>query len=173
MSVLPNCESQHARVVSALVLKGGLWACGHAPVPMPSAAFAHPIFLQPYSCMEHWAGNLQGLGDALGTDCVIQELVESNGRTWRQAYRGDGSKNEYWLGWHKDVLSPCSCVVVSVKENEATNLPGIPGKPPASEIELRTPDGTYFGLAHMVDVRVGVGDAILAGKVLARVGNNG
>ena len=138
----------------------------------PPDAFAHPVFAQPFSCMEHWAGNLHGLGDALGTDCVVQELVELNGRTWLRSYKDDGATNENWFGWRKEVLSPCACIVVRVKENTIVNLPGQPGKPPAASIELLQSDGTHYVLAHLVEFRVKAGDSVQPGQPLALVGNN-
>ena len=42
-----------------------------------SAFTAHPVFSEGYACVEHGAESLKrDLGDALGTDCFIQKLVE-------------------------------------------------------------------------------------------------
>ena len=138
-----------------------------------SAVLAHPIFAQPYSCTEHWQGNLKGLGDELGTDCVIQELVEVGGRTWMRSYRGDGSRNTDWYGWDKEVLSQCSCEVLKVSENPVSNRPGLMGKPPASFVVLRRDDGVIFLLAHVARLTVKRGDRVDSGQLIAHVGNNG
>lgn len=103
----------------------------------------------------------------------MQELVESNARTWLRSYRGDGANNEDWFGWHKEVLSPCTCTVVRITDNPTSNAPGVFGQPPASSIELRQADGTHFVLAHVVEFRVQPGEFVRAGQVVALVGNNG
>jgi murein DD-endopeptidase MepM/ murein hydrolase activator NlpD len=123
--------------------------------------------------MEHWAGNLQSMGDALGSDCHIQKLVSVRGRTFMKSYNGTGRKNEDWYGWGKEVLSPCNCSVVEIRTNPVSNKPGILGKPPAASIRLRTDDGTMFVLAHIANARVTVGEIVRAGQVIASVGNNG
>lgn len=162
------------RITILVFLLAHVAACKDTSSTMPTTfAMAHPLFKQHYTCMEHWAGNLPELGDALGADCVIQEMVESDGRVWMRSYLGDGAQNEDWFGWHKDVLSPCSCVVVAVRDNPSVNKPGVLGKPPAASVILRQADGTYFALAHLAEIGVKLGDAVRAGQVLARVGNNG
>jgi len=138
-----------------------------------SSVLAEPIFGQPYSCTEHWEGNLKGLGDELGTDCWIQELAEVHGRTWMRSYIGKGERNQDWYGWHKEVLSPCTCEVVKINENPTTNRPGVFGKPPASFIALKRDDGVFFLLAHAVEIQVKPADKVQSGQVIARVGNNG
>ena len=148
-------------------------------VPLPTAAaeisavLAQPIFGQPYACVEHWQGNLKGLGDELGTDCSIQEVANVSGRTWMRPYKGNGQRNQDWYGWHKDVLSPCTCEVVKVNENVVTNRPGLLGKPPASFVTLKREDGVHFLLAHVVNVTVKLGDKVEGGQAIAQVGNNG
>jgi len=138
-----------------------------------STVLAHPIFREIYSCTEHWQGNLPELGDALGTDCVIQRLVTVNGRTWMRAYAHDGLRNSDWYGWNKDVLSPCECEVVRVNLNPVVNQPGVLGKPPASFLLLKRDDGIFFMLAHVAHPSVKAGDRVGSGQSIARVGNNG
>ena len=137
------------------------------------AVVAHPIFATTYSCTEHSAGELQGLGDELGTDCFIESLVEKNGRTWLRAYRTNGVKNQDWFGWSADVLAPCSGTVKDVQENKITNKPGILGKPPASMIQLNCASGVSFILAHIAAPTVTSGSSVEAGQRIAKVGNNG
>lgn len=132
-----------------------------------------PIFDEYYACTEHWAGQLPSLGDALGTDCVIYRLVEESGRTWMQAYRNQGRNNSDWFGWRQDVYAPISGKVVKVNLKNAVNLPGIMGSGPASFVILRAEDGTHVLLAHLREIQVKAGDQVVAGQVLARVGNNG
>lgn len=143
-----------------------------SPNEIPSV-LAYPIFGQPYACTEHWQGNLKELGDALGTDCVIQELVEDKGRTWMRSYKRDGSHNTDWYVWDKEVLSPCTCEVVKANENPVLNRPGVMGKPPASAVFLKREDGVFFVLAHIARLAVKPGDKVESGQVIAHVGNNG
>lgn len=78
------------------------------------AILIHPPFSQSYNCSEHWDGQFQYPGDALGADCTIAKLVEEDGRKWMRPYRGDGRKNEDWFGWGAAVLAPCDCRVINV-----------------------------------------------------------
>jgi Peptidase family M23 len=157
----------------SLVLVATLLGTGTVSAAEISAVLAQPVFDQVYSCTEHWQGNLKGLGDELGTDCSIQELVPINGRMWLRAYRGNGRKNSDWYGWGKNVLSPCTCEVTKINGNPGVNQPGITGKPPASFLVLKREDGVFFLLAHVAKVRVKLGDQLQSGQVIAQVGNNG
>lgn len=137
------------------------------------AVVIHPLFRESFSCSEHWEGNLKGLGDELGSDCVIQQMVEADGRRWMRAYRGDGLANEDWFAWGQPVLAPCDCEVVQMRENPVVNLPGQMGKPPAAWVQFRRTDGVNVLLAHVVDVSVRPGELVRAGQPIAKVGNNG
>jgi hypothetical protein len=74
------------RSVTAGRMTIGLCAALHAlsavAADEPPDAYAYPIFGYPFSCAEHWEGNLKGIGDALGSDCMIQDFVEFDGRVW-------------------------------------------------------------------------------------------
>lgn len=160
------------RIILALIAALHASAASAVTNEIPSV-LAHPIFGQPFSCSEHWQGNVKELGDSLGTDCVIQQLVEDHGRTWMRSYKRDGSRNEDWYVWDQEVLSPCSCEVQKSGENPTLNRPGILGKPPASYVELKRDDGVIFVLAHVAKLAVKPGDKVESGQVIARVGNNG
>lgn len=171
-------RSRHLRVPAAVVIAG---LCASALAQEASDSrhrtitqfIAHPLFSEPYTCSEHAAGALPYLGDDLGQDCVVQSFVESSGRAFMRSYATDGLKNEDWYGWNKAVLSPCDCTVVAVHINPVTNEPGQPGKPPASLIELQSPDGTLVTVAHIQAPMVQEGDEVKSGQPVARVGNNG
>ena len=140
----------------------------------PDAIVIHPIFSEPfYNCGEH-AGSLNfQVGDALGKDCFIMAFDPEIKPLWLRAHSGDGTKNEHWYGWRKDVLSPCDCVIKAMHHNEKTNTPGemIPGR--ASSIVFERPDGVMVLLAHVRETTIKVGQQVQAGEVVARVGNNG
>ena len=129
------------------------------------SVLAHPPVDAMYACSEHFAGQF--------ADCIVQRLVEVQGRLFSRDYEGDGTRNEQWYGWNSQLLSPCDCEVVKLYENTEINKPGILGKPPASHIVLRRDDDTHFLLAHIQGVEVEVGDHIAAGQPIARIGNNG
>jgi len=138
------------------------------------SVLAHPVFGSRYACIEHGADSLHwDLGDALGTDCFIEELVEVHGRTWPRAYKDTGEQNEDWYGWQQNVLSPCACQVTEVIVNPRANQPGIMAMEQASKITLKRADGVVFVLVHFDHPRVKVGDALAEGQVIAQVGNNG
>jgi hypothetical protein len=113
------------------------------------------------------------LGDALGTDCFIQKMVEVDGRAWPRFYKGNGTQNEDWYGWQQDVLSPCTCKVIELHVNPVTNSPGVMGKEPASIVKLMRADGVVFVVVHFDKPRVKVGETVTRGQVIGQVGNNG
>jgi hypothetical protein len=134
----------------------------------------HALHREYFACGEHRDGELEYLGDALGTDCVIhgglQEGVEGG---FVRAFRTDGSRNEDWYGWNAEVLAPFDATVAAVRENPVTNEPGRLGRPPASFIVFERADGARVIYAHVQDVQVAQGETVRAGQVVARVGNNG
>ncbi len=137
------------------------------------SVLAHPPFDTNYACSEHAAGTLKGLGDELGQDCVVKKFVTSNGRLWLREYDGTGEQNADWYSWERPILSPCDGVVTKIVVNPVTNLPGILGTPPASFIVLKRDDNVYFVLAHVQAVSIKLNERVVAGQVLAKVGNNG
>ena len=157
-----------------------LGACATSPAvptntdPSPiDAVVVHPIFATWFLTNEHWAGQLGELGDALGADCIVAELVEDEGRSWLRTYRGDGARNEDWYGWRRDVLAPIAGDVVRVNVNPITNEPGTWTPGIASFVILRGLDGTFVVVAHVQDIGVREGDRVEAGQPIGVVGNNG
>lgn len=133
----------------------------------------HALHEESFSCTEHWDGQFQSVGDALGTDCIIQELIEKQGRLFQRAFLNDGFKNEDWLGFDKNVLAPCDCVIESIHINTVMNEPGVmtPGR--ATSITLRTENNKRIVLAHLKGISVSKEQNVIAGEVIAKVGNNG
>jgi hypothetical protein len=138
-----------------------------------SFAFIHPPYSESYRCSEHREGELPHLGDSLGADCTIERLVDSGGRVWVRSYESDGRTNEQWYGYGADVLAPCDCRVLQIRVNAVENKPGISGTPPASYITFLRPDGVHILFAHIRNARISVGETVVAGEVVASVGNNG
>jgi len=133
----------------------------------------HPIFKQSYACMEHWDGQFKYLGDALGTDCVIQKLVETDGRLFSRSYKNQGYENKDWYGWQKSVLSPCNCTVAEIFINPKENKPGIMNPGRATSITFKKEDGSKITLAHLDNISIKIGDKVGQGQPVAKVGNNG
>jgi murein DD-endopeptidase MepM/ murein hydrolase activator NlpD len=136
-------------------------------------AIVAPIFHLPFTCSQHASGQLDATGDALGSDCSIEGGVSESGAGFMRPFRGDGSRNEDWYGWHANVLAPIAGIVTFVRTNPLTNEPGTMGRDPASLIVIRAADGTTIVLAHTDDPRVKVGDKVDKGQVIGLVGNNG
>jgi hypothetical protein len=133
------------------------------------AVLVHPPVTQGYWCSEHALGELEFVGDALGTDCVVTRLIDGVA----QMHANDGSKNEDWYGWNVPLLAPFDSVVEEVSVNNENNTPGTLGKPPATAITFKRADGMRVVYAHVQAVEVKVGDQVRAGQRVARIGNNG
>jgi len=160
----------HSIVALPLALAASL---GGAVPGTIESVLAHPPFDSYYVCGEHRQGELEYIGDDLGTDCVVEKLVTENDRTWARAHEGDGTKNEQWFGWRAQLLSPCECKVTKVIVNPVVNDPGRLGEPPSSMIILERKDSVHFLLAHVQEIAVKEGDQIVYGQPIAKVGNNG
>jgi len=152
-------------------LMAGIPVCHAAEL---RSVLVHPVFSEGYACTEHGAESASwDLGDAFGVDCFVEKEVQVDGRSWARPYSGTGNRNEDWYVWQREVLSPCTCKVVEVSINPEINQPGLMGKQPASIFKLQRDDGVIFHVVHFEKPLVKRGDAITAGQVIARVGNNG
>lgn len=147
---------------------------GRAVLPeVIEAVTLHRIFNQYYQCGEHFAGEMQYVGDALGADCIIQGGDVTDAGGFVRAFRTDGAANEDWYGWNAEVLAPFDGTVARVNINPVVNQPGQLGRPPASFVLFERADGMRVLFAHVQDLQVVQGDTVTAGQVVARVGNNG
>lgn len=158
-----------------LLAAGSAFAQGRVVTPeVIETVTIHRIFNEYFSCGEHYDGELEYLGDALGTDCVIQGGLEEGAEGgFVRPFRNDGASNEDWYGWNAEVLAPFDGTVVAANVNTVVNQPGQLGRPPASIILFERADGVRVLYAHVQDLRVARGDTVRAGQVVARVGNNG
>lgn len=131
-----------------------------------------PLYRTAFLCSEHYEGQIDYAGDALGTDCLVTGGVD--GRSgFSRLYRTDGRANADWYGWGADVLAPFDGIVEGVYANPNVNEPGTMGRPPAGMIRFRRDDGTLVVYGHVADIAVQAGDRVRAGQPVARVGNNG
>lgn len=146
-----------------------------APPPPVEAVVLHRLFREFYFSSEHFDGEETALGDALGTDCLVQRVVSGPNGKGRipRAFAHDGARNEDWYGWNAHVLAPFDGTVERVHLNPKTNEPGEFGDAPASSIVFLRSDGLRVMFAHVQNVRVASGDRVEAGQAVAQVGNNG
>lgn len=131
-----------------------------------------PIFDRHTLYNDHYDGELQGLGDELGRDCMIDAFDPAN-VTFCTLYRGDGSRNEDWFSWNAKVYAPIAGEVTRIHINEVVNTPGRMNPSPSSVIVIQAEDGTAVVLAHIQNPLVAVGDRVEEGQHIAHVGNNG
>jgi hypothetical protein len=135
-------------------------------------AMLGPIFNLPFYCVEHYFGQLDYAGDALGTDCMVGGGL--NGASgFMKPYRTNGKTNADWYGWHAEVLAPVDGVVIGVLAKPDDNVPGTMGKPPAAMLQFKTADGVIVVLGHVTAIRVKLGDQVTRGQIVALDGNNG
>jgi len=133
----------------------------------------HAPHSESFSCTEHWDGQFKSVGDALGTDCVIQEMITINARSFMKPFQSNGFNNTDWYGYGKKVLSPCDCEVEKVYLNKIVNQPGIITPGIAGYITFKKTDGTRIDISHVSEVMISEGDKVKSGQIVAKVGNNG
>lgn len=132
----------------------------------------HPIFQTHYVCSEHFGGQFKELGDALGSDCIIQSFVNQENRKWLRSYKNKGHINSDWYGYNQPVYSPISGTVVRLHLNGKENTPGFIGSGLSSFIIIKNKK-LFVILAHVKDIKVKKNDKVMEGQKIALVGNNG
>ncbi|MFW6089766.1 MAG: M23 family metallopeptidase [Gemmatimonadota bacterium] len=161
----------------AVASSPALWSQEPTREPI-EAVLLHPIVAVPFMCGEHAEGELSNLGDVYGKDCMVvgTDTTRAADRRIPSLFERDGLENEDWFGWEVELLAPCDGTVIGTSDNPVTNRPGrFPERgsvEPASEVRFACADGTRVVYAHVRDVRVGIGDSIAAGDVVAAIGNN-
>lgn len=125
----------------------------------------HPIFKEYFVSSEHYDGEYKYLGDQLGRDFRISKKGSS--------FISDGSRNEHYHVWEKNVLAPFDGVVQKVRINDKVNEPGKLGDSPASVIVFKRADSVKVIYAHVRNILVQKGQTVKAGEIVAQVGNNG
>ncbi|MEO7564673.1 MAG: M23 family metallopeptidase [Sphingomicrobium sp.] len=143
--------------------------------PAIDAVMIHPPVSGMFICGDHSAQESLGLGDALGTDCSVEDSIAQPGqaRGFLRPYRTDGARNEDWFGWNVQVLAPFDAKVVKIYINPINNRPGTLGKSPASSIVFERSDGLRVLYAHVMAPTVRVGQMVKSGSPVAMLGNNG
>ncbi len=100
-------------------------------------------------------------------------LMVENGAS----HRGEGTKNEDYLVYGKDVIAPCDGRVVQVIEGVSDNIPGKtnPEQLTGNTVVLRTDAEEFVLFAHLKksSIKVEEGQDVRRGEVLAQCGNSG
>lgn len=134
----------------------------------------HPILRGEVLCTDHRRSDGMGLGDALGTDCMLAGRVTMSMKDAPGVlYRGEGLTNEDWVGWGAELLAPFDGIVESTHVNEITNAVGVKGRGRATSIVFARSDGVKVTYAHLRSIKVAPGDHVVAGQIVGTVGNNG
>jgi murein DD-endopeptidase MepM/ murein hydrolase activator NlpD len=145
-----------------------------APPPVKlEAVVIHPIVHPHFMCVEHPAGQLTQLGDALGSDCMVVNIASGPSARFPAFFRGSGARNEDWYGWREPVLAPFDGVVDSVFAPPPSNRPGRLARVRAGVLVFTRGDGVSVLYAHVQNIKVRAGDHVRAGQPVAEVGNNG
>jgi hypothetical protein len=129
----------------------------------------HPILNRSHFYIDHEVGFSTYLGDALGRDFVVVSF--RNG--FINIFENEGLRNEDWFGWRADVLAPVNGIVKEIYINSVTNTPGIQNPGKASVIIIERDDGVNVALAHIREPQIEVGDHVVQGQIIAKVGNDG
>jgi hypothetical protein len=92
--------------------------------------------------------------------------------------RTGGARLEDYWAYGADVLAPCDCLVVSVKDGIDDNRPRVetnPSEPFGNVIVLEAAPSIYVVLGHLLpnSVFVTPGQRVRSGQRIARVGNSG
>jgi hypothetical protein len=94
-----------------------------------------------------------------------------------QQYKRNGTSNEDYTGFGKEVMAPADGVVLEVIDGIRDNVPGIanPYALIGNAIVLQHGQNEYSVLAYLKQnsIRVRVGDRILKGQAIAQCGNSG
>jgi hypothetical protein len=144
------------------------------PVEKSTASLGLPFRGQ---WLVYWGGDRAELNPHVGhksqrraTDLV---MVDADGKT----HRGDGKKNEDYLGYGQDVLAVADGTVVTVIDGVPDNVPGElnPSVLGGNTVTVKHSDSLFSLYAHLQPgkMRVRVGAKVVKGTVLGACGNSG
>lgn len=122
----------------------------------------------------------------LSVDGLRIETAETFAVDWAlvkgdRVYDGEGSRNEEFYDFGAEVLAVADGTVVSVHDGVQESIP-FNSEPPetkegfgGNQVILEIAPGVYAAYGHLQPdtLTVGVGDAVKAGDVLAKLGNTG
>jgi len=125
-------------------------------------------FNRPALYNDHYDGELEYPGDALGRDCMVAALLPED-PGYMRLYQNDGKRNEDWFSWNARVYAPIGGKITYLYINEVTNVPGVQNPSRASALLLEADDGTTVMLGHIQDPVVSQGDRVEEGQKIQRI----
>ncbi|MEJ7626267.1 MAG: peptidoglycan DD-metalloendopeptidase family protein [Ferruginibacter sp.] len=94
-----------------------------------------------------------------------------------KSYKNNGSKNEDFYAFGKELLAPCNGIVVLVVDGIKDNQPGVlnPIYIPGNTVIIKTTNEEYLFFAHFKQnsIKVKEGQKVNQGQVLGLCGNSG
>lgn len=137
---------------------------------LSSSVFIHPVIKGEMTGSEHEYKENLGLGDQLGRDFTIGKITDKG---IVRRFKTDGSTNEDWYAWRKDVMAPFDGIIKKVNHPESSNQPGVMDREaPTGFILFEHENGTTIVYAHVREIKVTKRQKVSAGEVVAKVGNN-
>ncbi len=156
----------------------GLWLTPHVaeiPVPENHGTALRLPFAGRWEVL--WGGDTRELNqhhDAPSQRYAFDFLIRDEKR---KSYKSDGTRNEDYYAFGREILAPAEGVVTDVIEGVRDNQPGSmnPYSAVGNAVFVRHRDYEVSVFAHFQQgsIRVKVGDAVKAGQVLGLCGNSG
>ncbi len=156
----------------------GLWLTPHVP-PIPIPEHNETPLSLPFrgEWFVLWGGDDKEHNahhDALNQRFAVDFVaVDAKG----SSHRGDGTRNEDYYCFGREILAPADGVVTDVISGVADNVPGSlnPYSAVGNAVFLQHAPHEISVLAHLKlgSIRVKVGDRVKAGQVLGLCGNSG
>jgi Peptidase family M23 len=164
-------------------VSGPVLALDPRPPVMIAAPLSGPGWLTANSCCDafttHRAGRTPTGGDRfVKTETFAVDWIQLRGD---QPFTGDGSSPGQWFGHGADVVAAADGTVVAARdglpEQPPNSLPaGIdPTQTTGNQVIVQIRPDTWALYAHLQpgSIAVAVGDRVVAGQTLARLGNSG
>jgi hypothetical protein len=164
-------------------VSGPALALDPRPPVTVTAPLRGPGWLTANSCCDafttHRAGRTPTGGDRfVKTETFAVDWIQLHGD---QPFTGDGSRPEHWFGHAADVVAAADGTVVAARDGLAEQPPnslpaGIdPARTTGNHVIVRIRPDTWALYAHLQpgSIAVAVGDEVVAGQPLGRLGNSG
>lgn len=138
---------------------------------LTKTVFIHPVIKGEMISSEHTYRSKLRLGDQLARDFSVVKITD---RGIVRRFKNDGKTNDDWYSWRQDVMAPMDATVTRVTHPDTTNTPGVMNREAdPGLIFFEKDNGLTVVYAHVREIEVEKGDQVHAGKVVAKVGNNG
>jgi len=168
------------RALIALVLVIGI---GSTPFPYPSSREFEPSAVRFELPVEgawrvYWGGSRREDNRYSGWFADRRWGMALVKEADRRTHSGTGAELSDYYAYGEAVLAPAAGRVVSAVDGEPDRPPGARGsadEPFGNQLVILVAEGEYLFLAHLLagSLEVEVGDVVVPGQVLARVGHSG